>query len=521
MDNDSRRQPGKSPGNERSIFDRWGNLSPKIPVEPGAGQQAVSGLKLDSLPKTKSLPVPKNGAFNERMSANEASASGGLKTLPRSKADSVAFNKLLQAKNPNDGRRELNKLRGSTDPKIQEQLKHWDTMAGSYQERLAKVDSFQGWRQSKIGQELDLDKQFKLQQKGDVARSLGLSAKLVKAGGWAKCLHGPVGPAYTTSAFSTWYGCGGGCFPAYSWCPTWSPWVAWSWWNTVPWGYYPYPYWISYYPPCLPWNYWLFPVWQPLYMGSCGCWIDVPPVVMTGGLDLQLLAVRFKDNGYEEKDLGPCYRVFFRNNSPVQITTPFSVLLLASNERTWTGELPQAGVVVPSIDSGQIMVVDIRLPKAANRLRVTPEGYRVPFTYLTALVDAHRQIPETLEDNNGAVLACTDILPIDPAAFSTDHTAAAPESSLTIAGEGFGPGPGQVIVSVYGKQVQAVIDGWYDNGVHFTVPNFQLTKPVDAEVLVVRGDKAAANSLTVRLAPHELLEEVAAIPEAPIPSQPK
>ena len=68
------------------------------------------------------------------------------------------------------------------------------------------------------------------------------------------------------------------------------------------------------------------------------------------------------------------------------------------------------------MDIGETKVLDIRLPLAANRLGTTPEGYRVPFTYLHALVDSHQQIPETFEDNNGAVLLRKDILPVDPAA---------------------------------------------------------------------------------------------------------
>ena len=173
------------------------------------------------------------------------------------------------------------------------------------------------------------------------------------------------------------------------------------------------------------------------------------------------------------------------------------------------------------MDIGETKVLDIRLPLAANRLGVTPEGHRVPFNYLHVLVDGHRQIPETSEDNNGAVVARKDILPVDPAAFSTDLTASAPEGLLTVAGEGFGPEPGQVIVSVYGRQVQAEIQGWYDLGIRFEVPNFELTQSVDAEVLVVRGDGAVSNPLTVRLAPKALLEEAVAFPDSPIPDPPQ
>jgi hypothetical protein len=432
---------------------------------------------------------------------------------------------LLQAKNRGDLSSELENLKKSPDPQVNAELKNLEKLSGFYQERLANPENFQDLEQSKIGRKLDFKQQFEVQRTGgDLSGRLNLGDKLMKAGGWAKNRqHGPIAAGFMASAFSAWYA-GGGCFPVHSWYPHWSPWVNWSWWNTCPVLYDPRPSCCIpfVYGPCLPWIYYGYPVWQPLYVGSCscscGCWIDVPLVVVTNGLDLQLLAVRFVDGGHPEQNLGPRYRVWVRNNSPVQIATPFSVLLLASNEQTPTVELPQMGAVVPSMDIGETKAFDIRLPLAANRLGVTPEGYRVPFAYLHALVDAHQQIPEMFEDNNGAVLDRTKILPVDPAAFSTDRTAAAPESLLTVAGEGFACEPGQVIVSVYGQQVQAEIHGWCDNGIQFAVPNFELTRPVDAEVFVVRGDSAVSNSLNVRLAPHQLLEEVAAIPESPIPS---
>ena len=107
--------------------------------------------------------------------------------------------------------------------------------------------------------------------------------------------------------------------------------------------------------------------------------------------------------------------------------------------------------------------------------------------------------------NNGAVLARADILPVDPAAFSTDLTATSPGTALSVAGEGFGPEPGQVLISVGGQQIQAEIQGWYDLGVRFIVPNMVLSAPIDSEVLIVRGDRAVSNPLTVRLAPVNML----------------
>jgi hypothetical protein len=416
---------------------------------------------------------------------------------------------------------ELKRLKASPDLQVQLGLRHLnlDKISGVHQERLAKLDNFKPWQLSSAGQKLGLQRQFELQTQGDLSRRLDLSQKLLDAGGWTKHRHhGVIASAFTASAFSVWYA-GGGCYPVHSWCPIWSPWVDWCWWDTCPVFYDPRPTCgiPVVYDPCPPWVYYDFPVY-PLPVVSCGTWIDVPPVIVSAGQDVQLLAVRFVDNGHPEQNQGPRYRLWTRNNSPNQIVTPFSVLLLASNEKKPAVDLPQMGVVVPSMDIGETQVLDVRLPLAANRLGITSQGYRVPFNYLHVLVDSHQQIPETFEDNNGAVLLRRDILPVDPAAFSTDRTAAEPNSLLTIAGEGLGPEPGQVIVSVYGQQVQAEIHGWYDLGIRFAVPNFELPQPVEAEVLVVRGDSAVANPLTVQLAPHEAFEETADIPESPIPA---
>lgn len=518
--------------------------NPVSPIDPKDRAKTVSGSKsntselmLNKDGKMEFLPVPKPG---RKLSGGPATDIRDLLVTPKEgrvgaaadgKDQSVVSPKddklhsLLQAKKRGELSHELKQLRESPDPQANAGLKHLnlDKISGVHQERLAKLDNFQHWQQSNVGQKLGLQQQFALQHQGDLSRRMNLSQNLLNAGGWAQHRqHGVIAAGFTTGAFSMWYA-GGGCYPTHSWCPTWSPWVDWSYWGTCPILYDPRPYYCIpiVYEPCVPWVYYDYPVWHPLPLVSCGTWIDVSPVVVVAGQDVQLLAVRFVDNGHPEQNQGPRYRVWARNNSPNQIVTPFSVLLLASNEQTPTVELPQTGVVIPSMDIGETQVLDIRLPLAANRLGTTPEGYRVPFTYLHALVDSHQQIPETFENNNGAVLLRSDILPVDPAAFSTDLTAAAPESLLTIAGEGFGPEPGQVIVSVYGQQVQAEIHGWYDLGIRFAVPNFELTQPVDVEVLVVRGDSAVSNPLTVRLAPKEMLAESAVLPESPIPDPPQ
>ena len=159
-----------------------------------------------------------------------------------------------------------------------------------------------------------------------------------------------------------------------------------------------------------PWWYcWTYPCWTPLYGCCCGYWYDVP-VVEVQGLDLQLLAVRMIDSGDPEKNLGPAFRVWFRNNSNVTIDHGFNVLVLAAHDATPTADLPQAGVRIPSIEAGQTLAADIRLPVAANQPGLP---------MLHVLVDSHREIPEVNEANNGMILARGDILPVEMPAKTT------------------------------------------------------------------------------------------------------
>jgi hypothetical protein len=260
------------------------------------------------------------------------------------------------------------------------------------------------------------------------------------------------------------------------------------------------------------WTYWEYPVWYELPYVVCGTWVDVEPVVIDAGLDLQLLAVRFVDPGHPEQQLGTRLRIWLRNNSNADIEAPFNVLMMASVDRVAAEGLPQAGVTVDRIAAGEIMSLDIRLPYEANVMNVDQEGHRTPFEFLHVLVDSHQQIPEAFEENNGAVLVRGDVLPVDPAAFAAETEAAPAGSLLSVAGEGFGPEPGQVFVYVNGLELEAKIHGWYDLGVQIELPKLALADAAQAEIVVLRADGAAANPVTIAMLP----EAVAGLPAPPL-----
>ena len=53
--------------------------------------------------------------------------------------------------------------------------------------------------------------------------------------------------------------------------------------------------------------------------------------------------------------------------------------------------------------------------------------------------------------------------------------------------------------AVGGLELQGEILGWYDLGVQVRLPELELFADVNAEVIVVRGDTAASNPLTVTI----------------------
>lgn len=385
---------------------------------------------------------------------------------------------------------------------------NFDFSKVNFTDRL-KGGNFAPLAKTGLGQKYNFDRQFNLLAKGDMTRQLLLHDTVLKAGGWRKFAKaGPLATGFTSAHFGCFYP-GGGAYPMWCWMPHWSPWVDWCWWDHCdPWCD-PRPFWCRpiFWDPCGIWIYYDYPVWLPLPGYICGTWIDLP-VVMLDDLDLQLLAVRFVDPGHPEKNLGPRYRVWFRNTSRSDINMPFNVLLMASNDRTATANLPQSGVRVTSIQAGQIMAVDIRLPMEANLLARDAQGHKIPFQYLHVLVDSHREIPEAFEENNGAILARVDILPVDPALFSADVTALAANGMQSVAGEGLGPEPGQLVMFVKGMELQTEIHGWYDLGVRAKLPNLPVMTATGAELVLIRGDGAVSNPLPITLLPTTLVGTV-------------
>lgn len=241
---------------------------------------------------------------------------------------------------------------------------------------------------------------------------------------------------------------------------------------------------------------------MPLPIFRCGTWLGVArPVLSADVLDVQLLAVRFVDPGHPEGRFGPRYRVWFRNNSVQAIRRPFNVVLIAGTDERLMPGLPHAGVRVAAIEAGQIQSVDIRLPFEAARIGHDVAGQPLGFTILHILVDADRELADANMANNGAWLRAAEILPVDPAAFEVQPGACRAGSPVVLAGEGFGPESGKVLVRQGNCESEAEILGWYDLGVRVRLLPQGTAGVTQADLVVVRADGVAANPLEVTILP--------------------
>jgi len=402
-----------------------------------------------------------------------------------------------------------------------------------------------------VAQKVRLNEQYRLMQQGDVARRMGIArvhdgkkvtnvtnvtnvrnVTNVGRGGYYRPPHhvrpshfiyfGWVSPFYYRSCFDFHY-CGPSYYASFCWYPRWCPWVSWSWhYHCLPlWD--PRPYWCRpiVYVPATTWVYYDVPVWQPLPEVASGTWVNVrKEVVPPQQFDLQLLAVRFVDPGHPEEKLGPRYRIWFRNNSDQAISRPFNVTLLASADGKLAANLPQAGARVASIAAGETRSVDVRLPIEVSQMGRGADGKPAPFVTLHVLVDSNREVNDVNRQNNGVAIAQAEILPVDPVAFEVEPTAVAAGGEVILAGEGLGPEPGKVLVHLGGLEMEAEILGWYDLGVRLNFPKMPLTSPMQAELIVVRGDGAATNPIQITVNPPAAGQPGGVPPPAAVPPPP-
>ena len=130
--------------------------------------------------------------------------------------------------------------------------------------------------------------------------------------------------------------------------------------------------------------------------------------VVEGGIDVEFTSIRQLDAGDPAKNLAPAYRVWFHNNTDVDINQPFDVAILASNDQKLTTNLPYSSVRIDGMAADETMSVDIRLPIDAMSM-ATVNGQPGPYTFLHTIIDSQNELVETNKANNLSVYARQDI----------------------------------------------------------------------------------------------------------------
>lgn len=132
------------------------------------------------------------------------------------------------------------------------------------------------------------------------------------------------------------------------------------------------------------------------------------PAATVTGVDLQLIDVRMLDNGDAAKQIGPRYRVTFRNVGTSPVDHDFNVALVAADDANLTTNLPTIESRISSVGTGDVKTVDLRLPATAFDMG---QDTHSEFAKLFVFVDSHGEVNDVNRDNNAARVDRTAIEP--------------------------------------------------------------------------------------------------------------
>lgn len=139
-----------------------------------------------------------------------------------------------------------------------------------------------------------------------------------------------------------------------------------------------------------------------------GTSVGTPAATVAQGIDLEVLDVRVLDNGDASQQIGPRYRVTFRNAGSTPVDHEFNVALIAADDANLTANLPTSEVRVKSLPSGDPTYVDLRLP--ASSFSMGRDSHS-EFAKLFVAVDSHGEVNDTNRANNAAGVDRTAIQP--------------------------------------------------------------------------------------------------------------
>jgi hypothetical protein len=134
-----------------------------------------------------------------------------------------------------------------------------------------------------------------------------------------------------------------------------------------------------------------------------------PTVASTvSGIDLQLVDVRLLDKGDASQQIGPRYRVTFRNAGSTPVDHEFNVAVVAAVDANLTANLPTSESRITSVPTGETTSVDLRLPASAFAMGKDSHS---EFAKLFVVVDSRSEVNDVNRDNNGSGLDRTAVQP--------------------------------------------------------------------------------------------------------------
>lgn len=132
------------------------------------------------------------------------------------------------------------------------------------------------------------------------------------------------------------------------------------------------------------------------------------PGTVVDGIDLQLVDVRLLDNGRPDEQIGPRYRISFRNAGSTPVETAFNVSLAATTEFKVSDSMPETTTRVTGVNGNEVKFVDMRLPPSVFEM-TTATGAKTEFSKLLVFVDSGQEVKDTNRENNMAGLERTAI----------------------------------------------------------------------------------------------------------------
>ena len=209
--------------------------------------------------------------------------------------------------------------------------------------------------------------------------------------------------------------------------------------------------------------------------------------------DLQLVGVALFEQGSVVTATGPTYRVVIRNDSSVDVDSPFTVTVVAAKaDRSFDGTTPRTDEPVISLAAGQEKTLDIRLPVESLTCEQNEQGNEAPFATLLVVIDGYAKLTESSRENNAAAIARNEVEAILPIVASAETLVDAGNRQLNVAGQSFGAEQGRVLLDLGAVRVPAAVVSWDSSAIRATLPAIETAANVITRLVIVRADGTSA-----------------------------